>query len=125
MRKQYHFRPSDLGLPAWDVDKLVALARVRPVEDLPLASIAEVDENWWFAHGEVPTVRRVLEHLRLMEEVDLSFPVIVDPDGRLMDGMHRVAKALSLGRDSIEAHRLPTLPPPDFVGVDPSALPYD
>lgn len=125
MRKQYHFRPSDHGLRAWDVDNLVRLTQDQPEELLPLSAIGEVDENWWFAFGEEPTVRSVVEHVRLLQETDLDYPIIVDPDGRLMDGMHRVAKALSQGAETIRAKRLAVLPEPDFVGVAPDDLPYE
>ena len=40
----------------------------------------------------------MLEHIRLMEEADLSFPIILSATGAVMDGMHRVAKAALLGR---------------------------
>jgi hypothetical protein len=125
MRRQFHFRPSDAGLCAWDVDNLVRLTQDQPEEVIPLSALGEIDENWWFASGDEPTVRNVVEHFRLMEETDLSYPVIVDPDGRLVDGMHRVAKALSQGALDIRAKRLRALPPPDFVGLAPTDLPYE
>ena len=68
MRKQYHFRPGESGLRAWDVERLVELVRDQPEEAVPLDDISEIDENWWFAFGEEPTVRKVVEHLRLIEE---------------------------------------------------------
>ena len=43
MRKQYHFRPGARGLDAWDVDRLVAAVEGQPIEDVPLADIAEID----------------------------------------------------------------------------------
>jgi hypothetical protein len=123
VRKQYHFRPSDRGLLAWDIDRLIFLTEGQPVEDVPLDAIAEVHENWWFAFGSVPTVRRVVDHFRRIDEVDLAYPIIIDPDGRLMDGMHRVAKALGLGLTAISAKRLAVMPDPDFIGVAPADLP--
>ena len=115
MRKQYHFRPSPGGLHAWDVQRLIALTDRLPTEEIALARIAEIDENWWYAHESEPTVRSIVEHLRLVNEVDLAYPIIIDPDGRVMDGMHRVAKALLLGHTTIEAKRLPELPAPDHT----------
>ena len=41
-----------------------------------------------------------------------------------MDGMHRVAKALLEGLDSVEAVRFETDPEPDYIGRKPSELPY-
>jgi hypothetical protein len=112
-------------LLAWDVDKLVALtAALKPV-DLPLDEIGELDEPFWFSPTDPsPTCRRVAEHARLMEQVILDYPIIVDPAGRVMDGMHRVGKAWLVGMLTIKAFRLPALPEPDFVGVPASELPY-
>jgi hypothetical protein len=122
MRKQYHFRPSPAGLRAWDVDRLVALTRELRVESVPVASIRELDEPYW---GEPMTTRAVADHARLINECDLSYPIILSSDGRIMDGMHRVLKAVLLGQTHIAAVRFETDPAPDFVGVDPDDLPYD
>ena len=71
------------------------------------------------------TCRAVAEHARLVAEVDLRYPVIPSPDGRVMDGMHRVARAFLEGRGELGAVRLATEPEPDFVGVPIDDLPYD
>ena len=120
MRKQYHFRPGDSGLRAWDVDRLVELARHLPVEHVALDDIRELDEDYWGAM----TCRQVAEHARLVEGADLSYPIILSRDGRVMDGMHRVLKALNLGLDRIAAVRFAHDPEPDYVGVQQEELPY-
>jgi hypothetical protein len=125
VRKQYHFRRTEQGFCAWDVDRLLALLGDRPVEQVPLGDLADVDGDYWFGHGDAPTVRAVVEHARLIAEADLSFPVVLDPSGRVMDGMHRVGKALLLGHPTVLARRLVSLPPPDHVDVRPEDLPYD
>ena len=122
MRKQYHFRPSAAGLRAWDIDRLVALASHIEPHLVPVASVRELDEPYW---GESVTCRHVAEHARLINEADLDYPVILSSDGRIMDGMHRVLKALMQGESHIRAVRFLTDPEPDFVGVDPDDLPYD
>ena len=126
LRRQYHFRPAPDGLRAWDVHRLIRLSRGLPVQAVPLADIAVLDENWWFEHGdELPTPRAIVEHVRLMDAADLRWPVILSADGRVMDGMHRIAQALRQGRTHIAAVRFAQDPPPDHVGVDPAAVPYD
>ncbi len=126
MRRQYHFRQSDVGLLAWDVHRLVTLSRELPVSHVPLSSIAELDEAyWWDAGSPPPTCRQVIEHMQLVEAADLQYPIIICPQGRVMDGMHRVAKALLQGKQEIAAVRLLKLPSPDHVGVDPDDLCYD
>jgi hypothetical protein len=101
VRKQYHFWPGDDGFDAWDVDCLVELAKGRPIEEVPLSEIPEIDSVYWFDATDRPTVRKVVEHFGLMAEVDLSYPIILGPDGRVMDGMHRIARALLEGREKI------------------------
>ena len=125
MRKQYHFRRTDHGLLAWDVDRLVELsAGFTPIE-VPLSEIRELDETFWFDHEDLePTCRRVALHARLMNETDLSHPIVLSQGGRVMDGMHRVCKALIEGRETIRAVRFDVDPEPDYVDVDPDELPY-
>ena len=124
MRKQYHFWPGEHGKDAWDVDRLVELTRDLPVENVLLGDLPEVDSVYWFDSPETPTVRNVVEHFRLVQEVDPQYPIILGPDNRVMDGMHRVARALLEGRTTIPAVRLPRLPDPDYRDCRPEDLPY-
>ena len=125
MRKQYHFRPSERGLLAWDVDRLVEASRDLPVIDVPLTEIAELDETFWFDHEQLaPTCRRIAEHAKLMNETDLRHPILLSAEGRVMDGMHRVCRAWIEGRESVRAVRFEVDPEPDYVGLSPDELPY-
>jgi hypothetical protein len=125
MRKQYHFMPGEAGLDAWDVDHLLELSTELPVKEVPLESIWELDCVYWFNDGdEVPTVRNIAEHIRLVSQVDLSYPIILGSDGRVMDGMHRVVRALLEGHGTIKAVRFETDPDPDYRNCGPRDLPY-
>ena len=123
MRKQYYFRPSSRGLLAWDVDRLVLLSRDLLRKVIPLTRIRELDEPWR-GEDEPPTWRAMLEHIMLIEQADLSFPIILSATGEVMDGMHRVAKAVLQGRGEIEAVQFVQDPEPDHVGRTPEELPY-
>jgi hypothetical protein len=126
MRKQYHFRHSEQGLLAWDVHNLIRYTQDLAVVEIPLESIAELDEPYWYSfEGDVPTCRSIAEHMQLVEAADIAYPIIICPAGKIMDGMHRVIKSYLAGYKSIKAYRLPVLPQPDYVGVDPDDLPYD
>ena len=126
MRKQYHIRDSERGLLAWDIDRLLRLTSQQEPVDLPLESIRELDEAFWFSgDGDKPTCRRVAEHAKLINESSLENPIIIDPEGRVMDGMHRVCKALIGGLRTIKAVKLSAMPEPDFVGVPIDQLPYE
>jgi len=124
MRQQYYFRESDRGLLSWDVHRLVKLSRDLPRRQVPLGNIRELDQKW-FGDDERPSWREMIRHVKLIEEADLSFPIILSASGAVMDGMHRVAKAVLLGREEIEAVQFEADPEPDHVGLGPDDLPYD
>lgn len=123
MRKQYFFRASPRGLLAWDVDRLIELSRNLPRQHIPLGHIRELDESV-FGADEPPTWRNLLAHVRLMDEADPQYPIILAADGAVMDGMHRVARAMRAGAREIEAVRFDADPPPDHIGKGPDDLPY-
>jgi hypothetical protein len=126
LRAQYHFRQSSRGLLAWDVRRLVALSKELSVQEVPVAEILELDECHWYSQGsEQPTCRSVTEHCSLIQAADLSFPIILDASGRVMDGMHRVCKAHLLGIPSVKAVQFRQTPEPDFIGRQPDTLPYE
>jgi hypothetical protein len=125
VRRQYHFWPAEQGFDAWDVARLIALSRDLPIERVAVETIGEIDTVYWFdGRKERPTVRKVAEHSRLILEVDSSYPIILGPDGRVMDGMHRIARALLDGREEIDAVRFSELPEPDHRDCQPDELPY-
>ena len=125
MRKQYHFRRSGKDVFIWDCDRLVALSEALPSEIVPLSSIRELDEAYWRQDGEAHlTCRELVGHLRLILEADLGYPIILSADGRIMDGMHRVMKAVLEDRGEIRAVRFVQDPDPDYVNVPVSDLPY-
>jgi hypothetical protein len=125
VRKQYHFWPAERGYDAWDVDRLIALSRELPVERVTVDSISEIDTLYWFdGSAEVATVRKVVEHCRLITEVDVSYPIILGYDGRVMDGMHRIARALLERRPELEAVRFTAPLEPDYRCCLPGELPY-
>jgi hypothetical protein len=109
---------------AWDVDRLIEVAQNLPVIQVPLSAIRELDEPYWYGNDVVPTCRSVAEHARLINEADLAHPLILSSDGRVMDGMHRVAKAVVQNLDRLPAKKFVQDPVPDYVGVDPDELPY-
>jgi hypothetical protein len=125
VRKQYSLLPSKQGFNAWDVDRLIELSRDLPVTQMALDDLDEIDSTYWYLGGEdVPTVRSIVEHIRLTNEVDPDFPIILSASGRIMDGMHRVARALLDGRESIPAVRFIHEIEPDYRDCDPANLPY-
>lgn len=103
------------GRAIWYIDRLWLAAKDLPIEDLPVSQVRELDEVCWFsdAWGKKPTCRAVIEHCQRIMAADLSFPIILSPKGEVLDGVHRIAKAMLAGQMSVRAVRFTTMPPPD------------
>jgi hypothetical protein len=123
MRRQYFSRFVNGRKFIWDVHRLVELTRDYPVKEVSLSRIHELDETFWFEIA-APTCRAVALHAKLIEETSLKHPIILSADARVMDGMHRVCKALLEHRATISAVQFERDPEPDYVDADIEALPY-
>ncbi len=101
----------------WFIQSLVKATEKLPVIDIELCELNEyLDENAWF-HGEnEPTIIAIIEHYQRVEKADLSFPIIINPELGVLDGLHRLAKAHVSGLSSIKAVVLRELPDPDYIG---------
>lgn len=112
-----HSRTVPGGRGYYLTERLWRLAADLPVRRVPIESIAEFDRDCWFG-GRGPTIRGIADHLRRIQTADLRHPVILNADGGLMDGGHRVAKAWLAGETEIESVRFDETPEPDWVVPD-------
>jgi hypothetical protein len=103
-------------LHIWNIARLWELARALTPESVETESLHGVDENLWFTHTE-PTLREVVVHAKKIANADMSYPIILDVDGSIMDGAHRIAKAMLEGRSHVRAVRFSVRPAPDVVDV--------
>lgn len=126
IRPQYHLRQTADGIDAFDTRRLIELSKELPVKMIDPSSLAELDLDHWYFHTKSgPTPRSLLEHMRLVLAADTTHPIILDQRGRVMDGMHRVVKALLDGANEVPAVQFIEDPTPDYLGCDPDKLPYD
>lgn len=124
MRRQYHFRQIGEDTYIWDVHRLVELTNEFVAKTVQLVDIQELNEAYWFP-DQYPTTQQIIEHFQLVQDADLSYPIILCAEGRVMDGMHRVAKASLLKQTEILVVRFEQTPEPDFINVDEDELDYD
>jgi hypothetical protein len=110
-----HSRPTPAGRAFWSTATLWRAAEGLPSRRVPIADIAEFDQDCWFGGKHTPSCRAVAEHARKIAAADLSYPVILAADGGLMDGGHRIAKAWLAGETEIATVRFEIDPPPDHV----------
>ena len=122
---QKHSRAVPGGRAIWYTERLWTRAASLPVEEVAIATVAEVEADCWFGAGRVPSVRAVAEHAARIAAADLSYPIILSADGQLMDGGHRLAKAWLAGATHIRAVRFRDDPPPDDLVPAPADPPVE
>ena len=112
-----HSRPVPGGRAFYLTERLWNLSKDLPIEPVPIESIQEFDEDCWFGGAPV-TCRMVADHAARIQKADLTYPVILSADGRLMDGGHRISKAWINDLTTINAVRFTTDPEPDYYEWD-------
>lgn len=122
MRQQYHIRKVANDTHIWDVNKLILLTANLQVTEIPVAQIKELNEAYW--HQETMTCKDIALHAKLIFDSDLNFPILLCPERKMIDGMHRVCKAYIEGKSTVAALVLDHLPPPDYINVKLEDLPY-
>lgn len=124
MRKQYHFRQVGDDTYIWDVHHLIKLSQGFPIHEVQLSNIQELNEAYWFP-DTYPTTQQIIEHFQLIQAADFNYPIILCANGRVMDGMHRIAKAKLLNLPTIRAVQFEITPQPSFINIDEDELDYD
>ena len=95
----------------WTVSNLIERAKELEPFDLPLAAVYSGSAVW----DPVTSAYEMAKHMRRVLDVDTSKPVILDQEGFIMDGWHRVTRALIDGKATIKAVRFDVTPPPDHT----------
>ena len=124
MRKQYHFRKVGEDTYIWDVDQLILQISHFPVIQVCLGEIKELDGPYWFPN-HYPTAQDLIDHFQVIQQADLSYPIILCPEARIMVGLHRVAKAKMMNLQNLQAVQFEVMPEPHFINVDEDDLSYD
>lgn len=96
----------NLGRHHWSVPRLFELARELPVMEVPLNHLSV-----YYTYEKL-TLREMVTHMRAVNDADLEKPIILDEDGELMDGRHRLMKAMLLGNETIKVVRFDENPSP-------------
>jgi len=94
----------------WIISDLIERTKGLEVMDVPLIHMSQD----YKINGML--LREFIAHMRLVLEADMDCPVIMDEDGCLFDGRHRMARAILEGQTSIKAVRFDEDPPPTIAG---------
>lgn len=95
----------------WRIETLIlASARLKTFR-FYLDNISLNDPITW----RLANVRDATFHFNRVNSADLSVPIVLRSDGCIMDGWHRVIKAIVQKRKYILARQFVKNPPPDFI----------
>lgn len=102
----------------WVVPRLWEASKALPITEVVIATLEEVtDPHGWLRHWRAPSHPLVAPEMGRVLTADLDYPIILHPEGWVMDGCHRIVRALREGRSTIRAVRFTyeTLPSPDEI----------
>ena len=95
-----------IGNKVWSVARLIHLSKDLIPFDLPIQHLC-INLNY----NEM-TMRDLIGHIKSVLDSDLEYPIIMDEDGEIMDGNHRIMKAIIEEKESIKVVRFIKTPDP-------------
>jgi len=101
-----------LGKHEWSVARLIQLSSNLEVMLIPIQHL-----NVYHIYDRL-SLREMVMHFDTAMMADLDCPIILDEDGELMDGRHRIMKVLMNGDRAIKAVRFDENPPPCSILED-------
>lgn len=101
---------ANIGRHSWNVARLIEMSRGLSVMEVDINHL-----NVWELYEKV-TLRDIVMHMRAVLDADLQYPIILDEDGVLMDGRHRIMKAILNCETTIKVVRFDENPSPCIVG---------
>lgn len=99
-----------VGGKHWDNKTLRIASESCKEFDIPLCCIDISGQPWGLTKFSW-----ILYHIKRIENANLDYPIILDMDGQIVDGWHRIAKAMLSGVTIIKAKRLLIMPEPDRI----------
>lgn len=93
----------------WFVSRLIDKAKDLPAQTMPISAL-----NIFNLSPNIENMKSFVSHMQAVIDADLSYPIILDDEGFVMDGRHRIAKALLEGKETISFVRFDETPSHDF-----------
>lgn len=104
----------EVGNYRWRISRLVKLAEDLKPFKLPLKHI-----NSCGIHPQPKTTLEYIKGVKRLLQADLKYPIILDDEGGIMDGRHRLLKAMLKEKDFVMAVRFKEDPEPcEITGKD-------
>jgi hypothetical protein len=91
----------------WSVSRLLELSKDLEVREAPIDFLNIYNT----CYGDL-SLREMVMHMRAVDAANLDYPIILDEDGEIMDGRHRITKAILQGKETIKVVRFNLNPEP-------------
>jgi len=91
----------------YDVPNLIEFCKEQkfPIFDIPLAAL-----NLSLDIHSINSVNSFAYHCKRVQDCSLEYPIILDVNGSIADGVHRVVKAILEGHTTIKGIRMMSMP---------------
>lgn len=94
----------------WFITRLIDKAKDLPIQEMPITGV-----NTYNLYPLPKSMNSFVSHVQKVNDANLSKPIILDDEGYVMDGRHRIAKALLDGVETINFVRFEETPVHDYV----------
>ena len=94
----------------WKTDSLISAALDLPIFQFNIKQVSVDEVLRW----KLVNLRDYISHYRRVVQADLSKPIILRVDGYIMNGWHRIIKAITQGKAYLPAKQFKINPEPDF-----------
>ena len=107
------------GKSVWQIEDLWNAVEGMPVHHMPVELFVEqLQGTCWTQGDETVTPNWVLSHTRRILGADLEYPMIIDSEGIILDGIHRLCKAVIEGRETVAVQRIVLMPDPSLAVIE-------
>ena len=89
----------------WSIPRLIELSKDLEIFEIPMKCL-----NIFNLYPKATNTKEFVDHVRDVINADMSYPIILDDEGYVMDGRHRIMKALLEGYETIKAVRFDKTP---------------
>lgn len=120
-----NWRENVAGIPGtpwrWKIWYLLECAKDIEAVMIPISDLVHEDNPFM----DTETYDGIVRTMKRIQNANLDYPIIVSECGRILDGRHRVVKAMLNGATHIEVIRFEKNPKPNFIRVEGRDYPYD
>lgn len=96
----------DPNIPKWTIAHLITHAKDLPIFDCPLAALDLSHTSY------TCNMRQMVGHMAACFDADPTCPILLDENGQILDGRHRIMRAIYEGKTTVPAKRFTTNPIP-------------